>query len=92
MQSTKNPILIDTQNAVDRRPSGRLTWIARHMGITLATYYRYRSGRWPKPLDFESRESAAIAAWDAHSATATDWRDQHPRKRATPAPKAESAA
>lgn len=86
----ENPKMVDSPQ-VDRRPNGSKTWIARHMGITLVTYYRYRSGKWPKPLDFESREQAAIAAWNEYIRANPDWRDCHPRKRATPAPKQHAA-
>jgi ACT domain-containing protein len=46
------------------RPDGRLTFIARHMGVSLATYYKYRKGIWPQPYDYAERHAAAESAWD----------------------------
>lgn len=47
------------------RPDGRKTFIARHMGVSLQTYYKYRVGIWPRPYDYDEREAAAIAAWES---------------------------
>lgn len=49
------------------RANGRLTFIARHMGITMATLYKYRKGLWPQPYDYDERLAAAEAAWKKHS-------------------------
>jgi hypothetical protein len=48
------------------RPDGMKSFIARHMGISLQTYYKYRAGIWPQPFDYDQRHAAAEAAWEQH--------------------------
>lgn len=45
------------------RPDGRKSFIASHMGISLATFYKYRKGIWPQPFNYAERLSAAETAW-----------------------------
>jgi len=47
------------------RPSGKKTFLARHMGIQPTTFYKYRVGIWPRPYDYDQRLAAAEAAWEA---------------------------
>lgn len=80
----------DKQLHVDRRPRGFKTFAARHMGITYNSLRRYLSGEWRKPYDWDIRFQAAKDAFEEHLRTKGDWRDNHPRKRATPSPKADA--
>lgn len=58
------------------RANGRLTFIAKHMGITLASLYKYRKGIWTRPFDYDERLAAAEAAWDELPTEKKTWRNK----------------